>query len=256
MQRLDLLLVQQQLAATRSQAQQLISQGRVCGFIKGKWQPVSKAGLKLAESTCLRVEDDPADRYVSRAGMKLAAALAKAGLEVTSWQVLDIGQSTGGFSDCLLQAGAGLVVGLDVGQQQLHPSLSQHPRLRSLEKINARYLTAEQLQQHSLPTEYDLIVMDVSFISQTLILKQLPPLLKPQGWLITLVKPQFEVGKDNIGKGGVVRNPALYQQVKEKISQQLKDLNLELRYWLTSPLLGGDGNQEFLLVAQAHPEAP
>ncbi|WP_114416287.1 TlyA family RNA methyltransferase [Marinospirillum perlucidum] len=253
MQRLDLLLVKQQLATSRTQAQQFLSEGRVELFKQGRWQGVSKPGLKLPDDSQLQVETREEDDYVSRGALKLKAVVEASGLELEGWLALDIGQSTGGFTDYLLKAGVRQVVGLDVGQAQLDARLAGDPRVTSLEKVNARYLEACLLQEADLPATYDLIVMDVSFISQTLILPRLPALLNEQGWIMTLVKPQFEVGRENIGKGGLVRNPLLFAEVKEKISQLLDKLGLDIKHWLASPIKGGDGNQEFLLAAQKRP---
>ncbi|SFB81524.1 23S rRNA (cytidine1920-2'-O)/16S rRNA (cytidine1409-2'-O)-methyltransferase [Marinospirillum celere] len=250
MQRLDLLLVTQQLASTRTQAQQMLEKGRVRLFKNGDWQSVSKPGLKLPEDSRLEVTPSDEDRYVARGALKLEALLLKTGLDISGWQVLDIGQSTGGFTDCVLQAGASQVVGLDVGQQQLHPSLKDDQRITCLEKVNARYLEPTHLSDQGFPALYDLLVMDVSFISQTLILPQLPVLLKEGGWLMSLVKPQFEVGKEKVGKKGIVRDPSLYKEVEQKICSQLEELGLEVKTWITSPIKGGDGNQEFLVAAQ------
>lgn len=250
MQRLDLLLVAQQLASTRTQAQQMLSKGRVHLFKNGDWLPVSKPSLKLPEASRLQVTASDEDRYVARSAFKLEALLLKTSLDISGWTVLDIGQSTGGFTDCVLQAGVSQVVGLDVGQQQLHPRLKDEPRVTCLEKVNARYLEPIQLSDQGLPILYDLLVMDVSFISQTLILPRLPTLLKEGGWLMSLVKPQFEVGKEKVGKKGIVRDPSLYKEVEQSICSQLEGLGLEVKTWITSPIKGGDGNQEFLVAAQ------
>lgn len=250
MQRLDLLLVEQGLAETRTQAQKMLDGGRVQLFKAGEWQVVNKPGLKLPADSQLQVESAEEDRYVSRGAFKLLAALQAAQLNVSGLTALDIGQSTGGFTDVLLQAGAKQVVGLDVGQNQLHPRLQDDPRVVALEKINARNLLPDLFSEQDLPLVYDLIVMDVSFISQTLILPQLPVLLAPSGWLMTLVKPQFEVGKEKIGKGGIVRDPALYAEVEQRIRDQVSKLGLNVTHWLPSPITGGDGNREFLMVAQ------
>ncbi|WP_404418165.1 TlyA family RNA methyltransferase [Marinospirillum sp.] len=250
MQRLDLLLVSQQLATSRTQAQQMLDKGRVSLFKNGQWQPVSKPGLKLPEDSELQVTPSDDDRYVARGAFKLEALLKATEVDIQGWQVLDVGQSTGGFTDCVLQAGASRVVGLDVGQQQLHASLKDDPRIFCLEKINARYLQPEHLSDLGLPVLYGLVVVDVSFISQTLILPQLPALIKPGGWLMTLVKPQFEVGKEKVGKKGIVRDPSLYREVEHKICTQLQELGLEVQTWMVSPIKGGDGNREFLVAAR------
>ncbi|MFK7161783.1 TlyA family RNA methyltransferase [Marinospirillum sp. MEB164] len=248
--RLDQLLVHQQLAATRTQAAKMLEQGRVYLNKGGHWQVASKPGLKLPEETLLRVEAAEEDQYVSRGALKLKAAIEAGSIQVHNQIALDIGQSTGGFTDYLLQAGVASVVGIDVGHSQLHPRLQSDPRVRALEKVNARYLTPDQLLSAQLPAKYGLIVMDISFISQTLVLPQCPNLMADQGWLITLVKPQFEVGKEHINKHGLVTDTRLYEAVRSKIESKILGLGLSLRGWLASPIQGGDGNNEFLCMAQ------
>lgn len=247
--RLDLLLVQQQLASSRTHARKLIDAGRVQIADGHQWRPATKASQSLSEDTRVQVQALPEDQYVSRAGLKLAGILDHTGLNPKGWRALDVGCSTGGFSDCLLQRGADLVVGVDVGHDQLAHSLRQDPRMHLFEGLNARHLTAEQIAPFGTHG-FDAIVMDVSFISQSLILPQLPPLLKINGHLLSLVKPQFEVGPEGIGKGGLVRDPALYQGVEEKIYTLCDELDLEVKSYIESPITGGDGNREFLLWAQ------
>lgn len=247
MARADQLLVDSGLAASRTAAQRLIAAGRVSwsgGVIK-------KPALDLAAGTPLTVQSDPADRFVSRGGLKLAGALAETGINVASKLCLDIGQSTGGFSDCLLQAGAGHVVGVDVGHGQLSRRLFGETRLTAIEGVNCRSLTAADLGEHCPAGGFDLIVGDVSFISMTLILPQLPALLAAGGDILVLVKPQFEVGPENIGKGGIVRDPALYGNVENKLRHCAADLGLTVRAWLDSPITGGDGNREFFIWLSA-----
>ena len=247
--RLDLLLVQQQLASSRTHARKLIDGGRVLLSDGHSWRPATKASQSVSEDTRIQVEALPEDQYVSRAGLKLAAVLDHTGLNPAGWHALDVGCSTGGFSDCLLQRGAAQVVGVDVGHDQLAPRLREDPRMHLFEGLNARHLTAEQIAPYGAEG-FDAIVMDVSFISQTLILPQLPPLMKPGGHLLSLVKPQFEVGPEGIGKGGLVRDPALYQGVQEKIHALCEKLDLRIQNYMESPITGGDGNREFLLWAQ------
>lgn len=243
MPRVDQLLVEAGLATSRTAAQRMIAAGRVSwsgGLIK-------KPALDLAPETRLTVAVDPEDRFVSRGGLKLAGALAETGITVTGKHCLDVGQSTGGFSDCLLQAGARHVVGVDVGHGQLHRQLFGEPRLTAIEGINCRTLSAADLGP-AFPAEgFGLIVGDVSFISMTLILPQLPALQANDGDLLLLVKPQFEVGSANIGKGGIVRDPALYGEVENKLRQCAANLGLQVRAWLDSPITGGDGNREFFI---------
>ncbi|WP_288132275.1 TlyA family RNA methyltransferase [Microbulbifer sp.] len=249
MTRLDILLVQQQLANSRTHAKKLIDAGRVFLSDGQQWRPAGKASQPLSEETLIRVEALPEDRYVSRAGLKLAGILDHTGLNPTDWHALDVGCSTGGFSDCLLQRGAALVVGVDVGRDQLAEKLRNDPRMHLFESLNARHLNANQIAPYG-DEGFDAIVMDVSFISQTLILPQLPALMKPGGHLLSLVKPQFEVGPEGIGKGGLVRDTRLYTQVEQSISALCRGLGLQVHAYIDSPIKGGDGNREFLLWAQ------
>lgn len=241
--RADALLVAQKLAPSRTAAQWLIKEGRV------SWAggPIAKPAMELPDDTPLTVAADPDAHYVSRGGQKLAGALSETGLEVAGKRCLDVGQSTGGFTDCLLQNGAKHVVGVDVGHDQLHPQLRVDPAVTAIEGINCRALTAADLG-NALPADgFDLIVGDVSFISLTLILPQLPALLAAHGDLLMLVKPQFEVGPGNLGKGGIVRDPALYGEVEQKLRNCAQNLGLTVKAWLDSPITGGDGNREFFI---------
>ncbi|WP_295802271.1 TlyA family RNA methyltransferase [uncultured Microbulbifer sp.] len=248
MTRLDLLLVERQLANSRTHARKLIDAGRVLLSDGHRWRPALKASQSLDEETRIRVEPLPEDRFVSRAGLKLAGILDHTGLSPAGWHALDVGCSTGGFSDCLLQRGAELVVGVDVGRDQLAEKLRNDPRMHLFETLNARHLTAEQIAPFG-DAGFDAVVMDVSFISQTLILPQLPPLLKPGGHLLSLVKPQFEVGPEGIGKGGLVKDTGLYAGVEENIRTLCERLGLRVNAYIDSPIKGGDGNREFLLWA-------
>lgn len=248
MQRLDILLVERGLAHSRARAQRLIKEGRV-RINTGHWQATTKPGLKLAADTPIQVEASEADRYVSRGALKLIPALEQLALPLEGQIAIDVGQSTGGFTDCLLQHGCARVVGIEVGHDQLAPRLREDPRVICLEGYNARELKPELLEYAS-EAGFDLAVMDVSFISQTLILDSLAPLLRPGGVLITLVKPQFEVGPENIGKGGIVRDQRLYPPVIARIKDQLQGLGMQTLDVSESPIPGGDGNREFVLVAQ------
>ena len=241
--RADALLVQLGLAPSRTVAQRLIAEGRVS--CAGK--PLTKAAQELPPDSQLSVIADEADRYVSRGGLKLAGALKACALDVSGLVCLDVGQSTGGFTDCLLQAGAARVVGVDVGHDQLHPRLRSDPRVVCLEGINCRTLDAHDLGANLPPTGFDLIVGDLSFISLTLILPQLPALLAKTGQLVLLVKPQFEVGPGNLGKGGIVRDPALYREVEDKLRKSAQKIGLTATTWFESPITGGDGNREFFI---------
>lgn len=241
--RADALLVVQKLAPSRTAAQWMIKSGRV------SWAggTISKPALELPEDTPLTVAADPEAHYVSRGGNKLAGALAESGLSAAGKICLDVGQSTGGFTDCLLQAGAKHVVGVDVGHGQLHSQLRHDSAVTSIEGVNCRALTATDLGKAFPESGFELIVGDVSFISMTLVLPQLPALLAEHGDLLLLVKPQFEVGPENIGKGGIVRDTALYKDVETKFRTCAASLGLKVRAWLDSPITGGDGNREFFI---------
>ncbi len=251
MQRLDILLVERGLCDSRARAQRLIKEGRV-RINQGDWLVATKPGLKLATDIPIDIEASAADRYVSRGALKLVPALTRHALPLEGKVAIDVGQSTGGFTDCLLQHGIAKVVGIEVGHDQLAPRLRQDPRVICLEGYNARELQPDLLA-HTDGHGFDLAVMDVSFISQTLILDALAPLLRPQGLLITLVKPQFEVGPENISKGGIVRDASLYPRVRQRIEQQLDALGFDCLDYDDSPILGGDGNREFVLVARKRP---
>ncbi|GAA0783512.1 TlyA family RNA methyltransferase [Marinobacterium sediminicola] len=249
MQRLDILLVELGLADTRTRAQRLIKDGRVQARL-GQWQTLNKPGFKLAEDTPLKVESREEDHFVSRGALKLQHIIKALSLNAEGLTAIDVGQSTGGFTDCLLQSGASRVVGIEVGHDQLHPSLRSNERVICLEGYNARELGADLRDYTPDSQGFDLAVMDVSFISQRLILPSLAPLIRSGGWLLTLVKPQFEVGPQHIGKGGIVRDEALYQQVRTAIEACCLEQGLQPLYWDESPIKGGDGNREFLLGAR------
>lgn len=253
--RADVLLTELGLANSRTTAQQQIAAGRVFQLHSGLRIAVTKASQKLMADTPIEVLPDEADRYVSRGGLKLAGALAHCGLAVSGMHCLDIGISTGGFTDCLLQAGAKLVVGVDVGHGQLHPQLAVDERVVLFESVNARALDAAQMLQANDGQRFDLAVADLSFISLTLVLPAFAGLVAPGGKLLCLVKPQFEVGKDNIGKGGIVKDPALFMAVRDKLETAAKALNLTLLDWFDSPITGGDGNREFFLLAEVPPSS-
>ncbi len=246
--RLDLLLVHKKLAFSRSHAQELIGAGQVFLVLEnGKKKLLQKASQDLSEAVLLEVTEGPANRYVSRGGLKLEGALDRIGLSVDGFKVLDIGISTGGFSDCLLQRNAAFVEGVDVGHDQLSPRLRGHPRLHLREGVNARNLNLEFKSDRA---PFDLIVMDVSFISITLILPNLKDLLTNPGFLLTLVKPQFEVGMTGLGKGGIVKDKALYAQVQMKISAECLKAGFIVKDYFESPIEGKEGNREFFIFAQ------
>ena len=245
LQRIDSLLVARGLAPSRTAAQRMIAAGRV----RADDQPVAKASLELPEDAALLVLPDADDRYVSRGGLKLAGALARLGWPVRGAVALDIGQSTGGFTDCLLQAGAARVVGIEVGHDQLHSRLQHDTRILCLEGMNARRLTPAELGEAMPADGFDLLVCDASFISLTLLLPQWPALLAPGGRVVSLVKPQFEVGREGLAKGGIVRDTSLYAGVEARIRTAAEAAGLTVDDYFDSPITGGDGNREFFLAA-------
>ena len=328
--RADVFLVDTGLAATRSQAQRLIAAGvRWRAFAHAPWVSVAKNGDDIPKGAEVELLNADEAKYISRGGLKLEGALRAVGLDVTGMHCLDVGQSTGGFTDCLLQAGAAQVVGVDVGHAQLHERLRADVRVVAIEGLNARSMTAETLleaaeqavsetvavdedndtqptapyawmrngglvdddyddsddaKEHevedfkseraakarakaegkapvkrqrragfervALPVSFDLITGDLSFISQTLVLPALVPLLNAGGQLLMLVKPQFELKPGQVGKGGIVRDAALYAEVEQRIRACLAELNMTVLQWLDSPIEGGDGNREFFVHAQ------
>jgi 23S rRNA (cytidine1920-2'-O)/16S rRNA (cytidine1409-2'-O)-methyltransferase len=248
--RADLLLVARGLAASRTLAQRLIAAGRV----RAGASPVRKASETLDEGASLTIEAGDEDRYVSRGGLKLAGALLECGLEVRGLRCLDVGQSTGGFTDCLLQAGAARVVGIDVGHAQLHPRLRGDERVVALEGVNARALAPAALGEAMPPGGFDLIVVDVSFISLTLVLPSLAALAAPSAVLLALVKPQFEVGRAGLDGRGVVRDETLHLGVLETVARCAMRGGWAATRCFDSPIRGTDGNREFFLHARR--EAP
>jgi 23S rRNA (cytidine1920-2'-O)/16S rRNA (cytidine1409-2'-O)-methyltransferase len=249
--RIDQLLVHRHLASTRSQAQRLIAGG--VEWRQGEvWRRVVKNGDEVPDGAEVRLLDASEARYVSRGGLKLEAALKHTGIPVAGMMCLDIGQSTGGFTDCLLQAGAARVVGIDVGQGQLHPSLRDDERVLCIEKVNARdaEAIADALQGDELfEAGFDVLVGDLSFISQTLVLPAVVPLLKKGGHLLMLVKPQFELQPGQVGKGGIVRDESLYPFIEQRLRDACEALNLTVQDWFDSAIEGGDGNREFFIHA-------
>lgn len=238
--RLDEILVARGLAESRTQAKALIMSGRV---LRGT-ERMEKAGRELPEDSELSVLQPP--RFVSRGGEKLAAALDRFSIDLRGAHVLDVGASTGGFTDCALQAGAASVVCVDVGRAQLHAKLRADPRVVNLEKVNARRLAAPDLPR----CRFDTVVMDLSFISLRTVLPAVWPFLEAAGTLVALVKPQFEAGKREADRGkGVIRDAS----VQEAALAAVRDFALErlpgarLVGWMDSPITGADGNREFLL---------
>jgi len=328
--RADIFLVEGGHASTRSQAQRLIAAGvqwRLAPTMP--WTRVAKNGDDIPAGAEAQLLDAAEARYVSRGGLKLEGALAATAIDPAGLRCLDVGQSTGGFTDCLLARGAAQVVGVDVGQGQLHERLKTDVRVIAVEGLNARHLTPAALaeaceealservqaevedndtqpqapyawmrnggmvdddyddssdakeheieafkaersakaqaraagslptlrrrragrEQVAIPEAFDLVVGDLSFISLTLVLPALVPLLAPRGQLLLLVKPQFELQPGQVGKGGIVRDAALYAEVEQRIRAACQAADLAVQAWLASPIEGGDGNREFFIHA-------
>lgn len=237
--RLDKLLVARGLAETRTRAQAIILAGQVFSAE----QRLDKPGQLVALDAPITLKQPL--RYVSRGGLKLEAALDHFSVKVDERVCLDIGASTGGFTDCLLQRGASRVVAVDVGYGQLDWKIRQDSRVEVREKVNARYLAVGDFD-----CTFDLIVIDVSFISLTKILPVTLPVLAPKGAVIALIKPQFEVGRDEVGKGGVVRDDKAQQRVVNEIVDFAAGIGLRSRGTIESPILGADGNREFLVCLE------
>jgi 23S rRNA (cytidine1920-2'-O)/16S rRNA (cytidine1409-2'-O)-methyltransferase len=252
--RADQLLVDRGLAASRSQAQRLIASGVAWRVgATAAWQRVSKNGDPLPAYAELQLLDDAESRYVSRGGLKLEGALRASGWSVAGMRCLDVGQSTGGFTDCLLQQGAAQVVGIDVGHGQLHERLQTDPRVICVEHCNARTLVPGDARIPGAAQGFDLVVGDLSFISLTLILPVLTPLMASSGRLLWLVKPQFELQPADIGKGGLVRDAASYPRVEARVRQACAELAWVVDGYWDSVITGGDGNREFWLGAHRAP---
>ena len=239
--RLDVLLTERRLTESREQARRLI----MAGAVVVDEQRVDKPGALIDPDATLRIKEEARAPYVSRGGQKLEAALRTFTIDVTGVIAIDVGASTGGFTDCLLQRGAAKVFAVDVGYGQLAWSLRQDPRVINLERRNIRTLNLSELSETP-----SLAVIDASFISLSLVIPAVLQLLTPRGRVVALIKPQFEVGKGRVGKGGVVRDPTLHAEVVEKIKAQTEGWNVEVLGVLESPLLGPKGNKEFLLYLQ------
>jgi len=238
--RLDQLLVDRGLAPSRERARALI----LAGDVTVNGHPAAKAGTAVAvdAEVVLRTPDHP---WVSRGGLKLVHALDTFGIDPTGMAALDIGASTGGFTDVLLQRGAARVVALDVGHNQLDWKIRTDPRVMVIEGLNARYLTPDQLPAEA--RRFNLVTIDVSFISLRHILPVVPPVLAADGHIIALVKPQFEAGKGDVGKGGIVRDERIHARVIDEVVESARQAGLVQRGLEPSPITGTEGNREFLL---------
>lgn len=238
--RLDTLVVERGLAASRERARALI----LAGQVRVDGQPVTKAGTPVRPDAAVTL-DQPDHPYVGRGGLKLAHALDVFAIVLDGRLALDIGASTGGFTDAMLQRGVRRVVALDVGHGQLDWKLRRDPRVVVLERVNARTLTPDQLPPDA--RQFDAVTIDVSFISLRHILPVVPPLLAPGADVVALVKPQFEAGRAEVGKGGIVRDPAVQARVVDEVAAAADALGLERAGLTESPIEGMEGNREFLL---------
>lgn len=239
--RIDKLLVDRELAPSRTRAQALV----MAGVVLVDEQLVKKPSEAFVPNANIRIKNDgdPSLRYVSRGGLKLEAALREFHLDINELTCLDVGSSTGGFTDCLLQHGARRVVAVDVGHNQFEWRLRNDPRVEVREGVNARYLKPEDFKH-----KFDLATIDVAFISATKILPAVVPLLVEQGKIVTLIKPQFEVGKGEVGKGGIVKDPAQHARVVTEVNRAAEKLGLRVCGVIESPIHGADGNLEFLAL--------
>ena len=236
--RLDQTLVRRGMVPSRQRGQALIMAGKV--LVNN--QPAIKAGQPVTDTDQILLKDNDL-RYVSRGGLKLEAALQAFQIDPTGFICLDIGASTGGFTDCLLQHGAEKVFALDVGYGQLAWKLRQDPRVLVLERTNVRYASED-----IIPESMDLIAVDVSFISLKLVLPQVIQFAKQTAYILALIKPQFEVGKGQVGKGGVIKDPALHKAVIKDISQYAAGIGLQRKALIPSPIKGPKGNREFFIA--------
>jgi 23S rRNA (cytidine1920-2'-O)/16S rRNA (cytidine1409-2'-O)-methyltransferase len=237
--RIDKLLADRGLADSRAKAHAMV----MAGIVLVDDKRVNKPSETFAEDVAIRIKGESAEsRYVGRGGLKLEAALDAFGIDPSGYVCLDVGSSTGGFTDCLLQRGAAKVVALDVGTNQLAWRIRSDPRVEVRENTNAR-----SLRPDDFPERFDLIVMDVSFISVTKILPALPDLLlKAPGRIVVLIKPQFEVGKGEVGKGGIVRESEKHERVVEEVNAFSESVGLRVVGTIDSPITGAEGNREFL----------
>lgn len=239
--RIDKLLVDLGFAESRTKAQAMI----MAGVVLVNEQRVDKPSQQFDKNSSVRVKgsDDPSSRYVGRGGLKLEAALREFQIDVAGFTCLDVGASTGGFTDCLLRHGAKKVFAVDVGHNQIDWRLRNDPRVEVREGVNARYL-----QPKDFPQKFDLVVVDVSFISATKILPALIPLIHKSGAIVTLIKPQFEVGRGEVGSGGIVRDETKRLRAVEEVNEAAVALGLKGVKVIESPIQGAEGNVEFLAL--------
>jgi 23S rRNA (cytidine1920-2'-O)/16S rRNA (cytidine1409-2'-O)-methyltransferase len=247
--RIDKLLVERGVAESRTKAQAMV----MAGVVLVNEQRVDKPSEQFVANSEIRIKraDDPSARYVGRGGLKLEAAIRAFEIDVNKLTCLDLGASTGGFTDCLLQHGAQKVFAIDVGHNQLDWRLRQDPLVEVREGVNARYL-----QPDDFPVAFDLAVMDVSFISATKVLPAIAPLLKTRGRLVVLIKPQFEVGRGEVGSGGIVRNPEQRHRAVEEVNRSAVVFGFNVIGVIESPIHGAEGNVEFLALYERAAREP
>jgi 23S rRNA (cytidine1920-2'-O)/16S rRNA (cytidine1409-2'-O)-methyltransferase len=249
--RLDLYLVQQKLATSRTQAQDFIENGFVFSVQNEVKLPLIKSNYLVKENDQIIVVTNNLQKFVSRAGLKLESALKHLKLNVSNKVVLDVGQSTGGFTDCLLQNGARHIVGIDVGHGQLHDSLKKHQQITSFENLNAKDLSLNTFFLRSVPVnQFDLVVADVSFISLSKIMPSLTNFISAGGEYLFLVKPQFECGRENLDNNGLVKDPAIFKSVENDISAIALSHFKNVTAFFPCEVLGKDGNQEFFIYGK------
>ena len=236
--RLDILLVDKGLATSRQKAKALIMAGKV--LVDG--QLTDKPGAAIAVNASISIKDD-GPPYVSRGGLKLSAALDALSLQLKDWVCLDVGASTGGFSDCMLQYGARRVYAVDVGYGQLAWQLRQDPRVICIERTNIRHMPSDRI-----PERVDLATIDTSFISLRIVVPAVQKFLKPDGRILALIKPQFEVGKGQVGKGGVVRDSGQHDMVIRQLIEFFTEIGFVCGPVIPSPIRGPKGNQEFIIL--------
>lgn len=252
--RVDQLLVELGLVRSRNRAQRLIKKGRIKkqvidGNGHAHLDAIKRPSEKLPPTTHFDIEEDPEERYVSRSGLKLEGLLKAHQISLNGLTLLDIGQSTGGFTDCALAFGASKVVGVEVGHDQLDAQLKNDSRVVCLEGVNARKLPADGLH-NAAPEGFGAAMMDVSFISQTLILGEIAKYLPENALLFSLVKPQFELSHDELSTGGIVRGAHLHEKVRLKLTSAAEAAGFTVLDWQPSTLTGSDGNQEWMMLAQ------
>lgn len=254
--RADQLLLQRGLAPTRSAAQRLIERGGVRWMGPSGWALPRKSGEDLPDDCVLDITDDAELRFVSRGGLKLDAALTRCAVDIEGKTCLDVGISTGGFTDVLLQRGAARAVGLDVGRDQLSQSLRDDARVQLHEGLNARDVAGSAFEADEAVHGFEVVVADVSFISLTFLLPTIARYLAPGGDALLLVKPQFELQPVDIGKRGIVKDESAYPRVEQRIREACAEQGLVVRDYFASAVDGGDGNREFFVWAQpANPES-